>query len=1518
MNPDQRAGAGADFLLALEGAPPLEDLPFGPPPDALRPEGESGFRADAGIEDRVNSLASNAVEVASRSPMIAASCWHEAGRLLDRRLDRPDRAWICHGRALVVFPEHKPAGDALRRLARRSRDRNLLAAVLEDQIARLTDPLESAAILAEKGSSKLREGDAPAALEALREAAQAHSGALVPRLLILPAAVRESEKEDLAESLAALVEHWPARAGAAAARFLLALIEERRERADEALARLVGGEGGEERGLGTAESLLGARLALRTGETGRAISFLDRLAEGIGEGDLAEAVRIFSMLIGAILDERSASAESASSRPEQRWEASWVGSLREPSPAAERRAAALASEVFSTPRMTAAAELDAALARGDSGEGGAGAEVAAELAERGPRGRAVAALLGHPVSDPFTGDVAEREDAGTELFRSLAEGSFRDLASALELLRKMAQEDSDRWGLAVGRAALAREKLDAADEAVDLLRRESGELTREPLPSLIRIHVRDAETLAALAEAEADQNPGSAGRALLLAWAAHHLSKVDAGRAEELYRLALEIDPACRPALLALERGRSDHLSIGEAYAAAAQASDDEEESAGLLLRAAVHRAAVSPDERVLDLLLDARKVLRRDAELWRASLWISELFPSSVGDRFPGPPEEIGDPRGDEMFALAGVARESRPAAAAEWLERVVESLPDDPIGRAAYIDALLVSGRWSVVSGLLLAELRGAESPEHEARIYARMADIDLRYGEDASSSILSLVSLDEVLPGNRAALAKLAFFYARQGRDLDLAGVLPGLASALDDDEDAAALAATAWRIDSADPGPLRIAIERRPSCAVDLVALEGLTDDRAESESCLARTTQLLEGSGIHLSRLADRREQSGDFAAALAGRREALELREESLFDLEGCARHLEALGDFEGVIASCEETARRSAVAPHRVEKLLQAARVARDRLGDDARGAAECLAALEIDPQNEEAFRMGRALAEEVGDRALLAGLIAARIRGVEDQRAKHRLLLELGATRLSIGERDPAKIAFGLALEIAPADLETRRKLAILHREDGEWDESIEHLVQAARSTRDPRVGIEIFFDLGVLYMEHTEHLELAEKSFVKVLGWDRGHFAAMERLAAVYARKGNWGRVAQALERLVMMADSEEAKVDKMVELGRTLDARLGRAQDAERLLTEARRIAPLDAGPIEALAEIYTRQRDAMALNVLLDQSLLTHAGAIAAEPGRAELYANVHRILTMKADDRLAAIAATAVRLAGGDPSRLPEVGALEERWDIGMRLADPAVFEFLAPKQVPSGLRETLRIADEPVAKLLGLTAKQQGLARDARLDRNAPLCVAMARFAEMLGLRGEPQVFVGSAGGVRVTGGPGTAVIVPAAVAESEDAAVVGFAAASAIVLAALGLGMATMLPEPRLRRLVAALVRISVPSYSSSEIEESALEAEAATLREAVSGKLLARLQPFAFECSSALEHPDLREGVLSVGRRTGFLAAGSLEGAVAGLQAEQGAPGADLSRLPGAGRLMEFVFSKTHQELRRRMGL
>ncbi|MFO8074110.1 MAG: hypothetical protein R6V85_19800 [Polyangia bacterium] len=1518
MSRDPRAGAEADFLLTLEGAPPPEDLPFGPPPDALRPDRENAARTDAGIEDRVRSLANNAVEVASRSPMIAASCWHEAGRLLDRRLDRPDRAWICHGRALVVFPEHKPAGDALRRLARRSRDRDLLAAVLEDQIARLTDPLESAAILAEKSSSRLQEDDAPAALEALREAAQAHSGALVPRLLMLPVAVRESEEDDLAESLAAIVEHWPTRAGGAAARFLLALVEERRERADESLRHLVGVDGGEERGLGAAESWLGARLALRTGETERAVSFLDGLAEGLGEGDLAEAVRIFSALIGAILDERSTSAESASSRPEQRWEASWVGSLREPSPTAEQRAVSLVSEVFSTPRIAAAAELDAALARRVSGAGGAGLPDAAELAERGPRGRAVAALFGHPVSDPLARVESEREDAGTALFRSLAERSPRNLASALELLRGMAEEDDDRWGLAVAQAALAREDPDAAGEAVDLLRREGGDLTREPLPSLIRMHAGDAETLAALAEAEADQSQDSAGRALHLAWAAHHLSKVDAGRAEELQRLALEIDPACRPALLALERGRADHLSIGEAYAAAAQASGDEAESAGLLLRAAVHRAAASPDERVLDLLLGAQKVLRRDVELWRATLWISELFPSGIGDRFPEPSAESGDLRGDEMFALAGVIRDGRPAAATEWLERVVESLPDDPIGRAAYVDALLVSGRWSVVSGLLLAELREAESPEHEARIYVRMADVDLRFGKDASSSVLSLVSLDEVLPGNRTALAKLALFYARQGRDLDLAGVLPGLASALDDDRDAAALAATAWRIDSADPGPLRIAVERRPSCAVDLVALEGLTDDRAESERCLAQTARLLEGSGIHLSRLADRREESGDFAAALAGRREALELREESLLDREGCVRHLEALGDFEGVIATCEEMARRAAVGSHRVEKLLQAARVARDRLGDDARAAAECLAALEIDPQNEEAFRMGRALAEEVGDRGLLAGLIAARIHGIEDQRAKHRLLLELGATRLSIGERDPAKIALGLALEIAPADLETRRKLAALHREDGEWNESIEHLVQAARSTRDPRMGIEIFFDLGVLYMEHTEHLDLAEKSFVKVLGWDRGHFAAMERLAAVYARKENWGRVAQALERLVMMADSEKVKVDKMVELGRTLDARLGRAQDAERLLAEARRIAPLDAGPIEALAEIYTRQRDAMALNVLLDQSLLTQASAIAAEPGRADLYANVHRLLTMKADDRLAAIAATAVRLAGGDPSRLPEVGALEEHWDIGMRLADPAVFEFLAPKQVPSGLRETLRITDEPVAKLLGLTAKQQGLGRDARLGRNAPLSVAMGRFAEMLGLRGEPQVFVGSAGGIRVTGGPGTAVIVPAAIAESQDAAVVSFAAASAVVLAALGLGMATMLPEPRLRRLVAALVRISVPSYSSPEIEESALEAEAATLRESVSGKLLARLQPFAFECSSALEHPDLREGVLSVGRRAGFLAAGSLEGAIAGLRVEQGATSADLSRLDGAGELMEFVFSKTHQELRRRMGL
>ncbi|MDD5308790.1 MAG: hypothetical protein PHU25_15860, partial [Deltaproteobacteria bacterium] len=188
-----------------------------------------------------------------------------------------------------------------------------------------------------------------------------------------------------------------------------------------------------------------------------------------------------------------------------------------------------------------------------------------------------------------------------------------------------------------------------------------------------------------------------------------------------------------------------------------------------------------------------------------------------------------------------------------------------------------------------------------------------------------------------------------------------------------------------------------------------------------------------------------------------------------------------------------------------------------------------------------------------------------------------------------------------------------------------------------------------------------------------------------------------------------------------------------------------------------------------------------------------------------------------------------------------------------------------------------------------------------------------------EPSAFVDAAArGVKMLPGSPAAVIVPEAVSRSVDPAVHRFAAAGALQMLRMGVALGTVLPEDSLHALIAGLVRLSIPSFVMRGADPRAVDAMAAQLKEAIPARVLEHIQPFGFDCASALERSDLVEQMAAVGHRAGFMAAGSMTGALAGLRACAASPDAGLATLPGAGRLMAFVFSKDHLELRRRLGL
>ena len=1481
------------------------------------PAGVAGLEREpeSGAEDAIElvaGLAANAAECAEGDPATHATCMLEAGRVLERRLSRPSEAWCCYSLACQPGLENADALRGLARIARAARDPAVLRRILARMLDEATDAEPIAALSAQKAALEIAAGDTGDAIDTLRAGLQRAPDAAPLRLMMLGLSLEGADGELLCETLDALAARWGGGLGAAMSGACAAL-EESLGRVDEArerLARIA------QRGDAPQDVLWAlARLALRAGD---GVTASQRLAElrTRCDGDLGAALERILAAMRACSPPHERDDGAAGSRPDaagSSWDLALVEAVRSRARAAEAEAAragrrfvtsqSLAFGLEESERLAAPAvdaPVDAASVKCPSSRGAALWRFVAPD-DREPDGALAAAYRTAPCP---------------ALHVALPRAQPEDAAQALAVLAEDPGTVAAAQEIAAARATVLRNALGRPDEALDVLSARSGSGAQPPLASLIRLHRRDPDALAAVALAEADAAATAEARSWCLSWAAHRLTSQDPSRAEALFREALELNPSCGIALHAVERLSGDHAAIARSWLAAHDSLSGDTPRLDALIKAGVHFALARDHAGAAEAFARGTEIAPRDLEIGLIALRLA-----LAAGRAPAEGRDVALPDGvaiDDLSAIAATSLHVAPHVALRGFERLRDRLPGDPVVEAGLTEARLAGRRWSEVSGALLERLKAATTPEAEALVYARLAEIDRHFAADPTSASLSQSSIAQRLPGHRPTLASLAIHYARQDREADLADVLLDISRVVDDDLDGAAAAAASARLGTAPLQAARSLAARSPASVYAAAELEARAEDPRERLACLRRLAGATRAPGVHLSRLADALEDAGEAEEALTFRAQALERTPESLYDLHGVALRQREAGDSAGLLASVRRMAELTSYAERRKELLLEAARIAADGLGDLELASRIALDLLGRDPADGAAFELAAGLMASYPDLEFADAVLEARIGGIDDDVEKRSLLLEQAQVRERRADPAGAKASLSLAVAIFPSDFETRRELAALHVRDAEWPEAIAQMFEAARYVQDPAVGVDLFYELGALYQDHGDRADLAEKCFMKVLAWDRGHFGAMERLAAVYADLQNWPRRAQALEHLIGMTDDEAIKIEKTVALADVMDRHLGKAREAEQMLNDARRAAPLDVRPIERLAATYSRQHDSLALNVLLDQALATHSATIGERPGDAGLYGNLLAILSMKSEDDMAAMAESALSLLGAEIPERYATHRAEPWWNVGSRLGEGAVYDFLCPKEVTPGLRETLAAVEEPVAKLLGASAKHVAGSAFTRLDKRHPLAQTLAQYAPAFGVRGEPALFVGDLDEIRVAPGSPPAVIVPKPLAAATEDSTTRFTAAAALGLCQMGLGLGTMLPAEQLNLLIACCVKIAVPGFDLRGVDPAAIAREVERLRPALSNKLIERIHPFAFDCAAALEGAHLRESVRSAGHRAGFIAAGTFSAAVAALRILSGRTDAPMGEVPGMGGLAAFVFSKVHLELRQRMGI
>lgn len=756
-------------------------------------------------------------------------------------------------------------------------------------------------------------------------------------------------------------------------------------------------------------------------------------------------------------------------------------------------------------------------------------------------------------------------------------------------------------------------------------------------------------------------------------------------------------------------RGRGDFEGLLEWIRKRREASDDPVEAAHDLVREALL---------VADRELSGAAALLETASRARPSdVALRELYeriaPEPPSDRASWRAERAEEATGSERGRLAlEAALELERAGDLEGATRLAQMAASDGGGGLAALAAERTEAAGPSAANVaerLMNEARTAEDPIARREAYERLADLDEHGRGDLASAALWHRSILEESPGFLPSLRKLEHQLVGEGREEELEAIAAEIAKVLPGSEATAHAAVGArLRLRSAPWDSTRDLVDAafrvEPASLWALRQMLGLARQAndapnvvAAAERLAARTTRPMELATL-LVRAAEAALATGDEAKAHALAARALELEPAHPTALRLLAPLCEKLGELARAAETWERIAETSGAPEHRLEARYAAAVLWLDRVGEAARGRDALEAAAEIDVAHADVFPRLQGIYVAAGDRAALASLLERRLEKVTDPAERVALEITRGRALADMGDSDAAKRALAAALDANPDHVEALSAFADVCAKEADWDGAEQALIRLARLVADPGEQARIYMRLGELYDERQPNPERAELSYREVLRRIPDDVSARERLVGIYRRIGDGPKALEMQQALLGAATTPAEKRQRTIELATVYEQVLHDVRKAETTLETLRKEFPTDVGVLSALAELFQRNGQERAVQVLLDRATGDARRALS----------------TGRFDPNLFAVLAAVSRLRGrGDAARVAEatIAALEgqpvELVGAGIGAADPKLDDLLAPDLLSPAFRSLLRKSGELLDAAVPL---------DLRAMRAAPL----------------------------------------------------------------------------------------------------------------------------------------------------------------------------------------------------------
>ncbi len=241
--------------------------------------------------------------------------------------------------------------------------------------------------------------------------------------------------------------------------------------------------------------------------------------------------------------------------------------------------------------------------------------------------------------------------------------------------------------------------------------------------------------------------------------------------------------------------------------------------------------------------------------------------------------------------------------------------------------------------------------------------------------------------------------------------------------------------------------------------------------------------------------------------------------------------------------------------AEQRLRLLTRVADTYFQQIGDTERGFVSLCEAFRELPSDASTLQRLEQLASEHGlfeAVAELTGDLAANVDDVSLSRSLWIKTAEIHETELR--DTEAAVAAYRKVLESDPGDLEVLSALDASYRGAERWHELVGVLRTRAEACSDPddKIGV-----LGEMARIHGDLLEEADQAIVlqnEILEVDPTNRSALNALDDLLARQGQWGDLADNVERQLSMTDDPHEQTMLLLRLAEIREERMGSTESA----------------------------------------------------------------------------------------------------------------------------------------------------------------------------------------------------------------------------------------------------------------------------------------------------------------------------------------------------------------------------